>query len=158
MKPPAGATGHWILAGPTTKVSPLRPPPWTMQAGEKLRHQPSRGPSPTTFHDFPTRPRAVPGILRIKGQSRLVNYNFFPLRGAGQGIGRIPHPTRQAWGGALGRKPALSRPRLWVVKAEDRRSRTDLRANGGRCHWRKKGLGLLSQGGFRHHHQGVFQN
>lgn len=99
-----------------------------MWAGEKLRRGPHQGPSPPSFHHFLTRPGAVPGSQRIKGQSRLVNYNHAPLGGAGQGVRRIPRPTPKAWGGGVPKETGFLQKILMGV-GEDRRSRSVLRAN-----------------------------
>lgn len=92
MKHPGSLIGHWILVDQATETSPLHPLLPTIYAGEKLRQEPSQGPSPPSFFHFPTRPGAVPGSLQIKGQSRLVNYNLSPLGGAGRELSASPAP------------------------------------------------------------------
>lgn len=102
VKHPASTLGHRILISVRPPLHSLSPTvSATVHAGEKLRQEPSQGPSPPSFRHLPTRPGAVPGSLQIKGQSRLVNYNLSPLGGAGQSVQRIPRPTPQAWGGGV---------------------------------------------------------
>lgn len=105
MKHPNSDTGHWILAGQATEISPLHPLSPPIYSGEKLRQEPLQGPSLPSFHHFPTRPGAVPENLQIKGQSRLVNYNLCSpptsLGGSGQGVQRSPRPTPKSWGGGV---------------------------------------------------------
>lgn len=109
MKPPNSVTGRWILAGQATEISPLHPLSPPIYSGEKLRQGPLQGPSPPSFHHFPTRPGAVPGSLQIKGQSRLVNYNPPPpLEALGRVCSAAPAPPPRRGEGEFRGKLAFS--------------------------------------------------
>lgn len=56
----------------------------------------------------------MPGSQRIKGQSRLVNYNLSPLGGAGLGVPYTPAPPPRPEEGAFRRKLAFSRRKVLV--------------------------------------------
>lgn len=144
------------------RVRPQRSHHYAHRLGPR-RQERNRGTSPHGAPNCPHFATFLQGLGRCQGAwGSRVKVGWLittspPLPGAGQGVGHIPHPTGQAWGGAFRRKLAFSSPRILVVRVEDRRSRTDLRAKRRKMTLQEETT-RVTQSGFRQHHRGVFQN